>query len=71
MMALEGGSFGFQIGGQATDYVLLVMNPRGADSILSSKVRVGAGEEAGRKRPGGWAEVIESDWGEVYCTYGL
>src|SRR5215469_12500027 len=35
MMALEGGSFGFQLGGQATDYVLLVMNPRGADSILS------------------------------------
>ena len=35
MMALEGGSFGFQAGGQATDYVLLVMNARGADSILS------------------------------------
>jgi SH3 domain-containing YSC84-like protein 1 len=33
MMASEGGSFGFQLGGQATDYVLLVMNPRGADSI--------------------------------------
>ncbi|MGA7626630.1 MAG: lipid-binding SYLF domain-containing protein [Candidatus Acidiferrales bacterium] len=43
MMALEGGSFGFQLGGQATDYVLLVMNPRGADSILSSKVKLGAG----------------------------
>jgi len=35
MMALEGGSFGVQLGGQATDYVLLVMNARGADSILS------------------------------------
>jgi SH3 domain-containing YSC84-like protein 1 len=46
MMALEGGSFGFQLGGQATDYVLLVMNPRGADSILSSKVKVGAGVSA-------------------------
>ena len=46
MMALEGGSFGFQIGGQATDYVLLVMNPRGADSILSSKVKLGAGVSA-------------------------
>src|SRR5271168_5240059 len=30
MMALEGGSFGLQLGGQATDFVLLVMNPRGA-----------------------------------------
>jgi len=46
MMALEGGSFGFQLGGQATDYVLLVMNPRGADSILSSKVKLGAGASA-------------------------
>jgi lipid-binding SYLF domain-containing protein len=46
MMALEGGSFGLQLGGQATDYVLLVMNPRGADSILSSKVKLGAGLSA-------------------------
>jgi lipid-binding SYLF domain-containing protein len=46
MMAVEGGSFGFQIGGQATDYVLLVMNPRGADAILSSKVKLGAGVSA-------------------------
>jgi len=42
MYALEGGSFGFQLGGQATDLVLLVMNDRGADSILSSKVKLGA-----------------------------
>lgn len=41
MMALEGGSVGLQLGGQATDFVLLVMNPRGADSILSSKVKLG------------------------------
>ena len=41
MYALEGGSVGFQIGGQATDLVLLVMNNRGADSILSSKVKLG------------------------------
>jgi lipid-binding SYLF domain-containing protein len=41
MMALEGGSIGFQIGGQATDFVLLVMNPRGAHSLLSSKVKLG------------------------------
>jgi lipid-binding SYLF domain-containing protein len=43
MMALEGGSFGFQLGGQATDFVLLVMNSRGADSVLSSKVKLGVG----------------------------
>jgi SH3 domain-containing YSC84-like protein 1 len=42
MMALEGGSFGFQLGGQATDFVLLVMNPRGASSILSHQVKLGA-----------------------------
>src|SRR5271170_3344598 len=42
MMALEGGSVGFQIGGQATDFVLLVMNGRGAHSVLSSKVKLGA-----------------------------
>jgi lipid-binding SYLF domain-containing protein len=41
MMALEGGSVGLQLGGQATDFVLLVMNPRGAHSILSSKVKLG------------------------------
>jgi lipid-binding SYLF domain-containing protein len=41
MMALEGGSFGFQLGAQATDFVLLVMNPRGASSILTSKVKLG------------------------------
>ena len=41
MMALEGGSFGFQIGGQATDFVLLVMNERGARGILGSKVKLG------------------------------
>lgn len=43
MYALEGGSVGFQIGGQATDLVLLVMNKKGADSILSSKVKLGVG----------------------------
>src|ERR1700734_4029658 len=41
VMALEGGSIGFQIGGQATDLVLLIMNDRGAQSILSSKVKLG------------------------------
>ena len=42
MMALEGGSFGFQIGGEATDFVILVMNNRGAESLLHSKVKLGA-----------------------------
>jgi len=46
MMALEGGSFGLQLGGQATDFVLLVMNPRGAKAILSSKVKLGADASA-------------------------
>jgi lipid-binding SYLF domain-containing protein len=46
MMALEGGSLGFQLGGQATDFVLLVMNTRGATAILSSKVKLGADASA-------------------------
>src|SRR6476620_1205731 len=42
MYALEGGSIGLQIGGEATDLILLVMNDRGMESILSSKVKLGA-----------------------------
>jgi len=42
MYALEGGSFGLQIGGEATDLILLVVNPSGAHSLLNSKVKVGA-----------------------------
>jgi SH3 domain-containing YSC84-like protein 1 len=42
MMALEGGSFGLQVGGQATDFVLFLMSPRSARSILDSKVKLGA-----------------------------
>lgn len=42
MYALEGGNFGFQLGGQATDFVLLVMNPRGAESLMASKIKLGA-----------------------------
>ena len=41
MYALEGGSVGFQIGGEATDFVILVMNNRGVESLLSSKVQLG------------------------------
>jgi SH3 domain-containing YSC84-like protein 1 len=46
MVILEGGSIGLQLGGQAIDYVLLVMNDRGADSILSSKVKLGGDASA-------------------------
>jgi SH3 domain-containing YSC84-like protein 1 len=46
MFALEGGSIGFQLGGQATDFVLLVMNERGAESVLGSKVKLGADASA-------------------------
>src|SRR5580700_6975076 len=46
LFALEGGNIGFQLGGQATDFVLLVVNPRGANSILSSKVKLGADASA-------------------------
>jgi SH3 domain-containing YSC84-like protein 1 len=46
MFALEGGSIGFQLGGQATDYVLLVMNDAGANSVLGSKVKLGADASA-------------------------
>jgi len=42
----EGANIGFQLGGQATDFVLLVMNPKGANSILSSKVKLGADASA-------------------------
>jgi lipid-binding SYLF domain-containing protein len=42
MVALEGANIGFQLGGQATDFVLLVVNPKGIDSILKSKVKLGA-----------------------------
>jgi len=57
MMALEGGSVGFQLGGQATDFVLLVMNPRGAKAILSSKVKLGADASAAAGPKGRDAEA--------------
>ncbi len=46
MFALEGGNIGFQLGGQATDFVLLVMNTKGARSLLSSKVKLGGDASA-------------------------
>jgi SH3 domain-containing YSC84-like protein 1 len=46
MYALEGGNIGLQLGGEATDFVILAMNPKGATSILSSKVKLGADASA-------------------------
>jgi len=60
MMALEGGSFGLQIGGQATDFVLLVMNERGARGILASKVKLG-GDASVAAGPVGRDASAESD----------
>jgi lipid-binding SYLF domain-containing protein len=60
MMALEGGSFGLQIGGQATDFVILVMNNRGADSVLHSKVKLG-GDASVAAGPKGRDASAETD----------
>lgn len=56
LYALEGVSIGFQLGGQATDFVLLVMNPQGAKSLLSSKVKLGADASAAAGPKGRTAE---------------
>jgi lipid-binding SYLF domain-containing protein len=46
MYRLDAGNIGFQIGGQATDFILLVMNPKGANALLKSKVKLGADASA-------------------------
>src|ERR1700722_10479608 len=56
LYALEGVSIGFQFGGQATDFVLLVMNPKGAESLLYSKVKLGADASAAAGPKGRTAE---------------
>src|SRR5436309_1870205 len=56
LYALEGLSIGFQLGGQATDFVLLVMNPSGARSLLASKVKLGADASAAAGPKGRTAE---------------
>jgi lipid-binding SYLF domain-containing protein len=56
MFALEGGNIGFQLGGTMTDFVLLVMNPRGADSLMKSQVRLGADAAAAAGPKGRTAE---------------
>jgi SH3 domain-containing YSC84-like protein 1 len=60
MMALEGGSVGFQLGAQATDFVFLVMNPHGATAILSSKVKLG-GDVAAAAGPKGRDAQADTD----------
>jgi lipid-binding SYLF domain-containing protein len=60
MMALEGGSAGLQLGGNATDFVLLLMSPRSATSILSSKVKLG-GDATAAAGPVGRTASAETD----------
>jgi lipid-binding SYLF domain-containing protein len=60
MYALEGASIGLQLGGAATDYVLLVMNDKGAKSVLSSKVKLGA-EAAAAAGPKGRSAAAATD----------
>lgn len=60
MMALEGASAGFQLGGQATDFVLLLMSPKSASSVLSSKVKLG-GDASAAAGPVGRTASAETD----------
>src|SRR6202790_668805 len=60
MYALEGGSVGFQIGGEATDFVILVMNDHGAKGLLSSKVKLG-GDASVAAGPVGRTASAETD----------
>ena len=60
MFALEGASFGLQAGGQATDYVILVMNEKGAKSVMSSKVKLG-GDASAAAGPVGRTTSAETD----------
>ena len=57
LYALEGGNIGFQLGGQATDFVLLVVNPKGVDSLLKSKVKLGGDASAAAGPKGRDAEA--------------
>lgn len=57
---LEGANIGFQLGGQATDFLLLVMNPKGAESLLGTKVKLGA-DAAAVAGPKGRAAAAATD----------
>ena len=60
MYALEGANIGIQLGGQATDFVLLIMNNRGATSLLSSKVKLG-GDASAAAGPKGRTATAATD----------
>jgi SH3 domain-containing YSC84-like protein 1 len=60
MYRLEGGSIGLQIGGEATDFVILVRNNRGAESLLHSKVKLG-GDASIAAGPKGRTATAETD----------
>ena len=60
-ISVTGGSFGFQIGGQATDLVMLVMNQKGMDHLLSSKFKIGADASAAAGPVGRHASA-DTDW---------
>src|SRR5476649_2816318 len=57
MYSIEGGSFGLQLGAESTDVVLLVMNNRGVDALLSSKVKLGGNASAAAGPKGRTAEA--------------
>src|SRR5208283_3758666 len=59
--SLRGGSFGFQIGGQAADIVMLVMNDRGMSGLLASKVKLG-GDASVAAGPVGRHADASTDW---------
>jgi SH3 domain-containing YSC84-like protein 1 len=76
LYALEGLNIGFQLGGEATDFVLLVMNPKGARSLLSSKVKLGGDASAaagpkGRKAEGATDVVMNAEILSYSRTKGL
>lgn len=60
-ITIAGGSWGLQIGGQATDLVMLVMNQKGMDHLLSSKFKIGA-EATGAAGPVGRQVSADTDW---------
>ncbi len=60
-ISITGGSWGLQIGGQATDLVMLVMNQKGMDHLLSSKFKIGA-EATGAAGPVGRQVAADTDW---------
>jgi len=60
-VTITGGSWGLQLGGQAVDLVMLVMNQRGMDHLLSSKFKIGA-EATGAAGPIGREVAADTDW---------